>query len=177
MTITVLFLYISPVEAHCDCHSSKSSMGLTWYILIIVPLSVILGSFNTWLITQLNSRFRLPDDKSDCYTDGTLEKYIEKKREKFIRELSAYNGMIEILMFSCAILLNIQLFIAFWLGVKTALKWDYEKKSVPRESKIVETTDYFTTKFFYLRFLIGNALNIAMGYIIATLANRGLITF
>jgi hypothetical protein len=75
-------------------------------------------------------------------------------------------------MYSFSILIHIPLFIAFWIGVKTASRWDLQKKK-----SMDEEPSFADTKFMYLRFMIGNAVNIIGSYIISVLINNGIIFF
>lgn len=97
---------------------------------------------------------------------------------RFVSILVLINGMIEVTLFGYCLLNGFAPFIAIWLGVKTAMKWTFEKKYITNEliedviddpterKRIIEDHKINETKFFYLRFMIGNALNIFAGFMV-----------
>jgi MFS family permease len=167
------FLTIFPFSANYLCDKVSVSPSLQWPYLLVIPLAIIFGLITTLVLYFLNKSFALKQEEP---TNDQLK----KKRRKIVKTLSKINGIIELILYSFSILINIQLFIAFWLGVKTALKWDYEKRpgasSLPIR-QISEEKDYTIIKFLYLRFLLGNAINIGLSYLIAIIVKQTIIKF
>jgi len=116
--------------------------------LKILSLSVVFGLLTTGCHLFLNWLFELDRDEKK-------PSKLEKKRLLIIKILNPINGIIEIIIYTISILINIEIFIAFWLGVKTALRWDYEKKPKSDEVSHQDTAEgknYTAIKFLYLRF-------------------------
>ena len=136
-----------------------NNLGFTIGQLVI--LSIVFGLFVRLLLNWMNTIFKR-------YTKSDIGIH----DNKLIKILSIVNGTIEVIMYSFSILIALPLFIAFWIGVKTASRWDLLKKEKD------EVSQYYTdTKYMYLRFLIGNAFNIIGSYIIAVIINKGIICF
>ena len=85
-------------------------------------------------------------------------------------------GFFEILMFSFSILVNTPSFIAFWISVKTALKWN-SRPIIKKKKDTNRQLENKENKFTYLRFLIGNAINIILSYVIASIIKGEVIIF
>ena len=85
-------------------------------------------------------------------------------------------GFFEIAMFSFSILINTPSFIAFWISVKTALKWT-SKPIIKKKKDTNRQLENKENKFTYLRFLIGNAINIIFSYVIASIIKGEVIVF
>lgn len=155
-------------------------------ILLIFGFSLIFGMVTTLILKGLNDWFELdkenkfiPEVKDENDIKSANKNELEKKRSKIIQFLNISNGIIEVFLYSVSFLVGVQIFVAFWIGVKTALRWDYEKRA-PEHSECesqIEGKYYNMTKFLYLRFLIGNALNIGFSYLIATIIKNGWIIF
>jgi len=145
---------------HSHCHIDQELFNLSgWTIPLLLLGSTISGLFVFVLIQRTNKWY------SEERFNERPRQYFETHRTKLLDVLSIINGIIEIFMFSLAILIKIPLFMAFWIGVKTALKFDFPK---------VTTKD---SKFVYLRFLIGSALCIIFSYVIAVIINKEIIIF
>jgi Mg2+/citrate symporter len=142
------------------CISMNDDLMKAIGYIMLFPLSLLLGITNMRIINWISNRYKVDDDDKKTENEETNNN---------VKKLANINGLIEISMYSFSILVKIQLFIAFWIGVKTAIKWDYERKA-----KDTKDVDYSGTKLRYLRFLIGNALNVIISYLIAV-AIKGVI--
>lgn len=131
-------------------------------ILWVLPLSFLTSFITPFINHILNKKFEFPK----------LEDMpLQMRRERVLKTMSFISGFFEIFLYAFSILLNIHVFIAFWLGVKTALRWDVEKKerqNVTGRTIQGEESHEQIIKFHYLRFLLGNSLNISISYLIAS---------
>ena len=137
--------------------------------LWIIPLSIGFGLIVAVLIRIITCRYN-----ADIKEKETDEPNIVYKDYPLTTILAITNGFFEIMIYSFCILINIPSFIAFWIGIKTAVSWKLEKKSDKKPSMNIE---YNYVRVFYFRFLIGNALNIISSYIICCIIKGEMIYF
>lgn len=108
------------------------------------------------------------------------------------RKLEHLNGLIEQTMYVSAFLISKPEFIVFWTGIKTALLWFRQVKPIYHKQGLFDTfvlttgsiktnvdleatalRQNFENKVGYLRFLIGNALNIVASFVISYYLDGG----
>lgn len=125
-------------------------------LLIVFSL---FSAFLTWMVINLWAK-----------------RYIKKElkvADNYLNELPwlvFVSGFIEILLYSLSFLIGKPEFIVFWVGVKTALKWD-------RKGKKEKGLPIEVQRGTYHNFLLGTGLNIIFGYITACLVNGDFMTY
>jgi hypothetical protein len=140
--------------------------------LWIIPFAVVFGFIGRLFLDCVIKAFNKQKGKRGfigfSFTDFPI-----------IKILAIMNGIIEITLYSFCFVLSIPAFIAFYIGIKTAVGWKYEKRPPsPLSPGIsIDELNYNEARFFYYRFLLGNALNIIFGYIIAIIIENRWITF
>lgn len=96
----------------------------------------------------------------------------ENKKEQSLSELSQLafiSGLVEIFLYCGSMLVGKPEFIVFWIGVKTALRWDRKPENEESKTAIQRGT--------YHTFLLGNALNIMFAYVSACLVTGQIISW
>lgn len=131
---------------------------------LLVPCLIVVGLFVSWIVSKI------------------LNKIENAKGFKDLKVYELVNGMIEVFMYTSSILLHAPEFIILWIGVKTALRW-FNKITINRpiswdtDQRSTDKAQNFDNKKTYLKFLIGNSLNVICSYFVACLITQSIISF
>lgn len=85
-------------------------------------------------------------------------------------------GMVEVFLYVNALLLQHPQFIAFWVGIKTVVKWRHWDADIPAYDTAGEQIGWILGRNAYNLFLLGNALVVAYavaGYQVIVAAKSG----